>query len=214
MAEVAWGVPCALTCLQCLAGRAPAPHHLGKPQVSIKHALGHVDKPWGSPEPCWFPPCPGDSFLGWSHSPGIVPSLRGAKEKCGRCLQKQKFSLSCSRWDQRGTAAGTSTLSLVPASLARPLPRPKSAHGHTAEPDQHSLRSEQQQSKDGPSSLGRESWGRAGPAWTQEHIALGTALWRAGGIHGWRFPLLSSGNGNFPMMQLVPLLLILFPLPS
>lgn len=122
-------VPWALTCLQCLAGHAPAPHHLGKPQVSINHALGHVGKRWASPKPCWLPACPWDAFVGWSSALVIVPSLRGAKEKCSQCLQKQKFALSCSRWDQRGTAGGTSTLSLVPAPLAHPLPRPESAHG-------------------------------------------------------------------------------------
>lgn len=48
MTRAGEGVLWVLTCLQCLAGHAPPPHHLGKPQVSINQALGHVGKCWAT----------------------------------------------------------------------------------------------------------------------------------------------------------------------
>lgn len=53
MAGTAWRGQWALTCLQRLAGHAPASHDFGKLQVSIKP--GHVGECWASPDPCWLP---------------------------------------------------------------------------------------------------------------------------------------------------------------
>lgn len=100
-------------------------------QTSGQHkpCSGPCGQALGNPRDLLTPTLPSGCLSRMVLLTGDCVVSQGCKGEVWQCLQKQKFALRCSRWDQRGTAVGTSTVLLVPAPLARPLPRPESAHG-------------------------------------------------------------------------------------